>query len=251
MRKEGLSQVEEYLEEARSLSLRIIAQGRIKLLSYIGNFYFHHFKYSVQVFPLLILCFLLPVSISIDFALPVVMGEGWKNSIVSIEVMSKWYSALFKVSTFVVANRTALVPAPSLPAGALWLWRPAPPTFLHPSTPILHSLSCMHYSPSCDGRGVLMNSVVVIQHTQRCKSSAHAHCVATSSAEVCLQRSNCLLIKINYLFIAIRLYYYYYNYHIWLMLWYFSFLVYSKCFFFLDLITSLKLNFFIRQLRVS
>lgn len=47
------------------------------------------------------------------------------------------------------------------------------------------------------------DSVVVIQHTQRCKSSAHAHCVATSSAEVCLQHFNCLLMMINYCFMEI------------------------------------------------
>lgn len=42
--------------------------------------------------------------------------------------------------------------------------------------------------------------------TTRCKSSAHAHCVATSSAEVCLQHFNCLFMKINSCLIEIILY---------------------------------------------
>ena len=58
-----------------------------------------------------------------------------KNSIVSIELMSKWYSPVSFWSVHralaVVANCTALISTPSLPMGALC----PPPTSLHPNTP--------------------------------------------------------------------------------------------------------------------
>lgn len=95
---------------------------------------------------------------------------------------------------------TALIPTPpSITAGAP---PPPPPPSLHPeSMHAVSSLLCWRRSND--------NSVVVIQHTQRCKSSAHAHCVATSSAEVCLQHfyllahDNWFLFNRDYIIITI------------------------------------------------